>query len=136
MILDVTGAAAASTLSQALSALPDAGAHPSAPATLTPTPTLPHSDAHVLAFARMPALLRVLREAAAGALGEAGGADEVRARVARPAVAAVLPAMHGGEGSSAAVALLALLVREHSLAAYLPGSIGPQGSTGCPLADS
>jgi pyruvate dehydrogenase E2 component (dihydrolipoamide acetyltransferase) len=138
-LLDCVGAAVASTLAAALAAPspppadpPSAARSPAAPAANGPAaaagqqpegqpaaPAAPAPDgarAHA-AFARAPALLAALRQAAEGALGAGAGAEEVRFRVCRPAAAAVLPAVAGGDGGAPALALLALLIRAHGAAA-------------------
>ena len=122
MLLECVGATLTSSLRSALPAAACADLPPAAAAAATPQNPDRNPDTDGLAFARTPALLGMLREAAEGmcgacsAAGQPGLAEEVRDRVACPAAAAVLPALHSGKGGAAAAALLALLIRKHGVA--------------------
>lgn len=122
MLLECVGAALTSSLRSALPAAACADSQPAAAAPAAPQNPDRHPDSDGLAFARTPALLGMLREAAEGmcgartGAGQPGLAEVVRDRVACPAAKAVLPALHSGKGGAAAAALLALLIREHGVA--------------------
>ena len=122
MLLECVGAMLTSALRSALPAAARADSQPAAAAAETLLNPDRNPEAAGLAFARAPALLGVLREAAKGARSAGSGAwqpglvGEVRDRVARPAANALLPALESGEDGAAAMALLALLIREHGVA--------------------
>ena len=122
MLLECVGATLTSALHSALPAAACVNSQPAAAAAAAPQDPDRNPDADGLAFARTPALLGMLREAAEGVRGARSGAgqpglaEEVRDRVACPAANAVLPALQSGKGGAAATALLALLIREHGVA--------------------
>lgn len=122
MVLECVGATLTSSLRSALPAAARADPQSATAASNFQQNPDKSSDTDGLAFARTPALLSMLREAAESArsadsgAGQPGLAEEVRDRVACPAASAVLPALRSDEGSAAAVALLALLIREHGVA--------------------
>lgn len=122
MLLECVGATLTTSLRSALPAAACAASQPAAAAAETPQNPDRNPETDGLAFARTPALLGIMREAAEGvcgacsSAGQPGPAEEVRDRVACPAAVAVLPALHSGKGGAAAVTLLALLIREHDVA--------------------